>query len=318
LAPGSSRFRLRPLAGSTGFLSRVFLSTRQGDPRRYILKVGTHLPDRRKWAGHLRVFSRELAAYRLLRPLQGKLIPRLFSGASANRGVDGLLLLEVIRGARNRDQIRGLTWPELASAARGIARIHARFWNAPVLLRSRDLPEHHYMLAHEVRDHLPKFIRWARLPAKDRNYFLSSLPPSVDAALARLRKGHLTLVHGDFRSENIFFGKGFVRFIDWAFAFRGNGAFDLARLASGSARKPLSLLQHIDLFKIWHGELLLQGVRNYSVPQAWQDYRDAVLLTLTIPVTNAPTLAIFSPRGRRMAKLITKRFIFSARELGLS
>ena len=150
-----------------------------------------------------------------------------------------------------------------------------------------------------------------------RSNLFRNLPRNVDAALARLKKGPFTLVHGDFRSDNIFLGKGFVKFIDWAFASRGSGAFDLARLAGASAKKLLPLLQHVDLLKVWHEQLLRRGVRNYPLHQAWQDYQDSVLLTLTIPVTNAPTLASLSPRGRRLAKVMTKRFIASAREIGI-
>jgi len=307
---------VKPLPGSTGFLSRILVATRKGDPHRYILKVGSDIPQRRKWAGELRVFERELAAYRLLAPLKGKLSPRLFSGATALRGSDGLLLLEFIRDARNRDQLRGLTWPELVSATRAIARIHARFWNSPALKKAKGLPRHHYMRAHEVSRHLPNFLRWTKLRSKTAIMF-RDLPQAVNQALARLRKRPLTLVHGDLRSDNIFYGRKSVRFIDWGLALAGHAAFDLARLAGGSARKPLSLMQHVDLFEIWHAELLRRGVRNYPLHDYLQDYRDAVRLTLAITVTNAPTLASFSPRGRQMAMLITKRFISSARELGL-
>lgn len=316
LPPGPSRFLVRPLSGSTGFLGRILVATRKGDPRQYILKVGSDIPQRRKWAGELHVFERELAAYRLLAPLAGKLSPRLFSGATGLRGSDGLLLLEFIRDARNRDQLRGLTWPELVSATRAIARIHAHFRNSPALQKTKGLPQHQYMRAHQVQRHLPTFLRWAKLPAKTEKMF-RNLPQQVNQALARLRKRPLTLVHGDLRSDNIFYGRKFVRFIDWGLALAGNAAFDLARLAGGSAQKSLSLLQHVDLFKIWHAELLRRGVRNYPLHEAWQDYRDAALLTLTIPVTNAPTLATFSPRGRRMAKVITNRFVSSATTLGL-
>ena len=316
LPPGPSRFLVRPLPGSTGFLSQILVATRKGDSRRYILKVGSDIPARRKWAGQLRVFERELAAYRLLAPLKGKLSPRLFSGASALHGADGLLLLEFIRDGKNRDQLRGLTWPELLSAARAIAQIHARFWNTPAIRKATRLPRHRYMRAHEVARHLPAFLRWAKLPAKTGKMF-RGLPQQVNQALARLRKQPVTLVHGDLRSDNIFYGRNLVQFINWGLSLAGHAAFDLARLAGGSARRPLSLLQHVKLFKTWHRELLRRGVRSYPALDAWQDYRDAVLLTLTIPVTNAPTLASFSPRGRLMAKLITRRFLSSARELGL-
>jgi Phosphotransferase enzyme family len=316
LPPGSPRFLTTPLAGSTGFLSRILLATRKGDPQRYILKVGSDLSARRIWARSLRVFSRELAAYRLLAPSRGKFSPRLYVGTSAKDGSNGLLLFEEIRHARNPDQLQGLGKTDLTTAARGIAQIHARFWNSPALRRAPDLPLHHYMLAHEVRSHFAKFFRWANLSPMDRNLF-RNLPRNVDAALARLKKGPLTLVHGDFRSDNIFLGKGSVKFIDWAFASRGSGAFDLARLAGGSPKKPLPLLQHVDLLRAWYAELLRHGVQKYPLHQAWQDYQDSVLLTLTIPVTNGPTLATLSPRGRKLAKVMTKRFIASAHELGV-
>ena len=316
LSHGSSRFLAKPLSGSTGFLSQVFLATRKGDPRRYILKVGSDLPARRVWARTLRVFSRELAANRLLAPMRGKLSPRLHAGTSIESGANGLLLFDEIRHARNSDQLQGLGWTDLITVARGIAQIHAKFWNTPTLQRSHDLPLHHYMLAHQVRRHLPKFLRWAKLSQKNRDLF-QNLPRHVDAALARLKKGPFTLVHGDFRSDNIFLGKGFVKFIDWALASRGSGAFDLARLAGASPKKLLHLQQHVNLLKVWHGELLRHGVQNYPLHQAWQDYQDAILLTLTIPVTNGPTLASLSSRGHLLAKVMTKRFIASAREIGI-
>jgi len=307
----TTRFLLHSTRAA-GFLSQTFHASRAGDPKKYILKVGTEIPQRRKWAKELHVFDRELAAYRLLAPLKGKYSPRLFAGICSNQGSDGLLLLQEIRNARNFDQLRGLSWAELTSAIRAIAQIHAHFWNSPTLKKSRGLPRHRYMRAHEVRRNLPAFLRWAKLTPRDCTLF-SKLTSEVPAILARFKKRPLTLVHGDLRSDNVFYGERSVRFIDWGLSLAGNATFDLARFAGGSARKPLSLLQHVDLFSLWHRELLRRGVRNYPSHEAWQDYRDAVLLALTIPVTNGPTLAKFSNRGHNLAKVITKRFIFAAR-----
>ena len=307
----TSRFLLRPTT-NLGFLSQTFHATRLGDPQKYILKVGTAIPPRREWARELHVFDRELAAYRLLAPLQGKHSPPLFAGISANQGSDGLLLLEEARNARSVDQLRGLSWTQLTSAMRSIAHIHAYFWNSPKLKKAKGLPRHHYMRAHEVKQNLPAFLRWTKPSPKDRTLFIN-LASQVPPILVRFQKRPLTLVHGDLRSDNVFYKQTSVRFIDWGLASAGNPTFDLARFAGGSARKPLSLLQHVDLFSLWHRELLRRGVRNYPSHEAWQDYRDAVILALTIPVTNSPTLAKFSNRGHKLAKVITKRFIFAAR-----
>jgi thiamine kinase-like enzyme len=307
----TTRFLLHPTR-TIGFLSQTFRASRLGDPQKYILKCGTEIPQRRKWSKELHVFDRELAAYRLLAPLKGKYSPRLFAGISADQGSDGLLLLEEIRNARNFDQLRGLSWRELTSAIRAIAHIHAYFWNSPTLKKARGLPHHHYMRAHEVKQNLPAFLRWAKLSPRNRTLFIK-LTSQIPTILARFRKRPLTLVHGDLRSDNVFYGERSVRFIDWGLSLAGSATFDLARFAGGSPRKSLSLLQHVDLFNLWHRELLRRGVRNYPSHEAWQDYRDAVLLALTIPVTNGPTLAKFSNRGHKLAKVITDRFIFAAR-----
>ena len=307
----TTRFLLHPTR-TIGFLSQTFRASRSGDPKKYILKCGTEIPQRRKWSKELHVFDRELAAYRLLAPLKAKYSPRLFAGISANQGSDGLLLLEEVCNARNVDQLRGLSWTQLTSAIRAIAHIHAYFWNSPKLKKAKGLPRHHYMRAHEVKQNLPAFLRWGKLSQSDRTLFIK-LPSQVPSILARFKKRPLTLVHGDLRSDNVFYKQASVRFIDWGLAFAGNATFDLARFAGGSARNPLSLLQHVDLFTLWHRELLRRGVRNYPSHEAWSDYRDALLLTLTIPVTNGPTLAKLSSRGHRLAKVITKRFIFAAR-----
>ena len=119
-----------------------------------------------------------------------------------------------------------------------------------------------HMRAHELKQNLPRFLRWAKLSNENKDLF-STLPDRVPSVLARLKKRPFTLVHGDLRSDNIFFQRKIVRFIDWGLSFVGCPAFDLARLAGGSSRKPLTLLQHVELFNHWHRELLRHKVRNY-------------------------------------------------------
>ena len=288
-----------------------------GDPRRYILKVGTEDSLAQNFARNIRPFRREVAAYQLLRSCTHPTAPHCYLSSATPDGSSGILLLEEILNGQNYDQLRGLTWPQLTSTAQAVARVHARFWNSPTLRKAKGLPLHQYMHARQVGQHLPRFVRWARLPASTRSIF-NKLPRQVEAALARLRKRPITLVHGDLRSDNIFFKKRSVRLIDWGLALAGNALFDLARVTGGSSQKPLSLLQHIKLLDLWHRELVRRGVRGYPIHHAWQDYRDAALLTLTIPVTNAPTLATHSKRGQKLAQTITKRFLFMAREMGSS
>jgi len=58
-------------------------------------------------------------------------------------------------------------------------------------------------------------------------------------------------------------------------------------------------------------------VRRYPPEEAWRDYRVGVALTLSIPITNGPTLARLSPRGKKIARVMIRRFFRNGREFGL-
>ena len=145
-------------------------------------------------------------------------------------------------------------------------------------------------------------------------------PNSVAAflrATPRRRHENLSLLHGDLRADNLLFSEGRTWIVDWQIAAWGLGAFDLARVIGGSTAGPLTLADQRKLVEIWHHTLQQGGVRGYSTEEAWQDYRTGVALTLSIPITNGPTLTHLSPRGREIARLMIRRFFRNGRELGL-
>ena len=131
-----------------------------GDPRRYILKVGTEDSLAQNFARNIRPFRREVAAYQLLRSCNHLAAPRCYLSSATPDGSSGILLLEEILNGQNFDQLRGLTWPQLTSTAQAVARVHARFWNSPSLRKAKGLPLHQYMHARQVGQHLPHFVRW--------------------------------------------------------------------------------------------------------------------------------------------------------------
>ncbi|MCX6936208.1 MAG: phosphotransferase [Verrucomicrobia bacterium] len=312
----SARFLIRPLR-TAGFLSQTFRATRLGDLRSSVLKVGSENPLARKFAGKLRAFDRECAAYELLRPLQGKLVPHCHTSTSVSRGSDGLILLEEITLSRTVAQSRGLSWAELTTTAKSIATIHARFWESPMRAKTKQLPRHHYMLAHEVRSHLREFLRICSsvLTQADRQMIVQ-LPGRIDRALRAARNQPVTLIHGDLRADNLLFTGSRTRprvfFIDWQLAGWGLPAFDLARLAAGSSSHPLPRSDQYKLVQIWHQSLSLSGVRRYPIEDAWQDYQTAMILVLSIPITNAAILTRLSTRGRKLVHLMIRRFFKNA------
>jgi aminoglycoside/choline kinase family phosphotransferase len=233
--------------------------------------------------------------------------------ASVPDGSDGLLLLQEINPARSGDQIQGLSFGELSSVAKSIGAVHARFWNSSQLRKIKALPLHHYNRAHETHKHVQGFLKQCRplLTEKDFNRIPSFLPTIIQA-LRQSKNRPITLVHGDLRADNLLFVQTKVFIVDWQIAARGLGAFDLARVIGGSSAHPLTLQVQHKLVAIWHQTLWKGGVHGYNLSDAWRDYQIGVALTLSIPITNGPTLSQLSTRGREIARLMVRRFFQNA------
>jgi aminoglycoside/choline kinase family phosphotransferase len=272
-----------------------------------------------KFSRHIRAFQREVLAYQLLKPLGGKYVPRCIASASVPDGSDGLILLQEIFPCRTGDQIQGLSFRELSSVARSIGSVHARFWNSKQLQKIKALPLHQYNRAHETGKHTQIFLRYCGsfLTKKDLKRIEHFLP-TITQALRLAKKRPITLVHGDLRADNLLLVRSKVFIVDWQIAARGLGAFDLARVIGGSSARPLTLRDQHKLIHIWQKTLHQGGVRGYNFEDAWRDYQIGVALTLSIPITNGPTLVQLSTRGRKIASLMVRRFFKnSATVLGI-
>jgi aminoglycoside/choline kinase family phosphotransferase len=304
----TSRFLLHPTR-TTGFLSQTFYATRPGDSRKYILKVGSDQPVAQTFSRHIRAFQREVLAYQLLKPLGGKYVPRYIASASTPDGSDGLLLLQEIFPCRTGDQIQGLSFRELSSVAKSIGAVHARFWNSNQLRKIKALPLHHYNRAHEAKKNTQTFLKHCRsLLTKGDVKRIQHFLPTIAQALRQATKRPITLVHGDLRADNLLLVRSKVFIVDWQIAARGLGAFDLARVIGGSSSRPLQLRDQYKLINIWQKTLRQRGVRGYNFTDAWRDYQIGVALTLSIPITNGSTLVQLSTRGRKIARLMVRRF----------
>ena len=315
---GTQRFTLKPLHVPKGFLSRIFEATRKGDSRRYILKIGTDHPAAQAFSRKIRAFQRESAAYRLLQNHPSLPVPRCYSSVATAEGSDGLIFMERSCPARAGDQVKGLSFHRLASAARSVGMIHARYWKQPTLLKNRALPLHHYNLAHQTKRSLPIFLWNGRSwLSKSEAKNVSRLTKIIGRALRQAKKSPITLIHGDLRADNLLFAGRKTILVDWQMAARGMGAFDLARLIGGSRASELPVVDQRRLVLVWHRTLIRHGVRGYSADAAWRDYLLGVVLSLSIPVTNAVPLARFSPRGREIAGRMVRRFLGNGRQLGL-
>src|SRR5262249_33616224 len=111
----------------------------------------------------------------------------------------------------------------------------------------------------------------------------------LDEGLRAMEERPHTIVHSDFRADNLPFGEpsrpdpGVV--VDWQLAIRGRGALDVARLLCGSLSPEDRAACEMAVLRRWHQALEGGGVKGYSFEQAVRDYKLGALLCLYFPVT---------------------------------
>ena len=117
-----------------------------------------------------------------------------------------------------------------------------------------------------------------------------------------MSEGPFTVVHGDFRLENLLFGteaaaEG-MRMVDLQLCIRARGPFDLAYLMSQSAPVDLRRRAERRILERYHGRLLDRGVEGYDFDACLRDYRKSVLYCLTYPVIVCGSLDASNPSAR--------------------
>lgn len=128
-----------------------------------------------------------------------------------------------------------------------------------------------------------------------------------------------TLVHQDYRVENILFGDPAadeVVVIDWQGLGRGPGGYDVAYVLGGSLDTELRREHEAALVDEYHGRLRDGGV-EIDRQQVWDDYRYAMLLGgLATTVFAAATLDLSNERGRSLIASMADRHFTAALDHG--
>jgi hypothetical protein len=272
----------------TGRLARLRLALDPADapaPRTLVAKLTAADPAVRAFC--LPLCSRELGFYRDVAADVPVAAPRLYHGALDAESGLGVLLLEDLGRCAFCDCLAGCAPAEAALALRELARLHAAWWEHPRLAALPWLPAHlaDPAIAHQAhRRAWPVFAArlGARLPAAFRRLGERLLAePAAFAALFGPGVGppH-TLQHGDFRVDNLAFGRGPgdapLYVLDWQTARRGRGAFDATWLVANSLLVAARRAHEAALLDAYHAALAAVGVRDYPRDRFARDCRVAL------------------------------------------
>jgi Phosphotransferase enzyme family len=314
---------LEPLAipGAAGELARVRLTYERPDaagPASVIAKFRGSTETQRAMDGALGIFARERFFYVEVAARLSIATPTCYF---AGDGDDLPLLLEDLRGLRMGDQVAGLTLADAERLVDVLAALHAEFWELPIpgnepwTVSLRD-PMFAGMLTQLIASGVPALKeRYAGRVPGGVLAALEDAAPSWPEVLARCDEGPRTLVHNDFRLDNLFFRPdGTPVVIDWQIPAHTRGTQDVAYLLSGSFQPDVLGAAWEPLLRRYHDRLGEHGIADYSYEECRRHYRQSLLYTLAPGVAMLGAMAIAGDE-RGLADALVLRTLTHAADL---
>jgi hypothetical protein len=263
--------------------------------------------------------KREINFYRLLAPRTSMFVPRAYFAEVEPDGRVFTLIAEDLTPARIPDQITGCSLDDVETAILEAAALHAPFWNAPDILEAEWLDPVHPMVAPSATRAAKIFKdRFSGTLDKDIISGVERLPAAVNA-LSVYHSGSQTVVHGDFRLDNVIYdvqgGARRMATVDWQTVARGSGPFDVAYFIGTALDAEARRENELELVRRYHAELVRLGVAGYEFDECWLDYRRGALTGVLIGVISARSVTP-SERGDALFPTMVRRSCKQALDLG--
>ena len=320
--------RLSDVTNALGNLFRCRLVATGGaaaDPASVIVKLPTSNALAFRLARWLALHRREYVYYRDIAPHCQVRVPSLLYGdldADSHRFV---LVLEDLGGMDAIPQSVGVGPERARRAIREIAGLQGRFWEAtddPALsacgafltTRESRIMQTLYLLT------LPAaFERFGDSFTSATRALADAFGTRIVAHFAALADGPKTIVHGDYRGDNVLFGSANqddLAVIDWQGCGIGCGMYDVAFFLGTSVTVDERRRIERDALGEYHEIVLRMGARNYSLDDCWRSYRRNMLGTLMPMVIGCGGLDMSDPKLVDQTRELLARVLTAVEDLG--
>lgn len=273
--------------GQVGECWRLDLVWRDADslpesvPRRVVVKVAAQDPTSREAGRSQSCYRREVGFYSELASSVDVRTPHCHFAAIEDNETDHLLVLEDMAPARQGDQLQGCSLDQATAALVELARLQGPRWNDPALLEigwlERPDEQAHAELVGLVDALHEGFLsRYQGRLVHEAVEVVQWLATNLHEAPRAT--GPLTLVHNDFRVDNMLFGDGVsappVTVVDWQTLKLGNGPADAAYFLGAGLPTELRRAHERELLRTAYWQTLVDcGVDDYEFDRCWNDYR---------------------------------------------
>jgi len=273
----------------------------------------------------LRLYKREYEFYRHLGPQAPIRSPVLFYGDLDTRSHRFVLVLEDLGRMETGDQIAGATEEQAMRAVRGLARLHGRYWNGvdrPPISGFYDSlsPKQALVVQLVYMSNLASTLtRFGKYFSDRTRRLAEAYGARVAAHVGEIAAGPRTVVHGDVRMDNMFFGAGGtddVAIIDWQASGLGCGLYDVAYFLGGSVAVDVRRNIERDALKEYCNIVRAMTAENFAFDECWALYRQCMLGRLLVSVLVCGGLDLSDERSRKMAASGLERTLTAIVDLG--
>lgn len=324
---------IHAIGQGVGFLSgraRVTLrydQAEEGAPASVVVKLPASIKAGADFAESTHAYEREIRFYREVAPRTPIRVPRMYATILEPADNVFILVMEDLKGLTIGDQVLGLSRAQVLAAAQSIAPLHALWWNGDQRQALPWVPSVEQQLTmlsltpEAIRTAWPLFLEdfGESLPAGGRALG-ERIIGRLEGILAAFAQGTRTLVHFDYRADNLFIDdltrKAPIVVVDWQLTMWGLGAYDVARLVGGSILAAERGGHHEEIVACWHQGLLAGGVTGYSREEAWHDYRLSAIVAMLNPVLVHYLFKTGGERGTALGAAMTERFFEDLVECG--
>ena len=287
-------------------------------PQTIIAKLPSDDPGSRMVGVAFGLYEREVRFYSDLAGDCGLPAPKAyFSQYDAAAGQAAILLEDLSAGAFG-DQVAGASLPEAEMAIDALGPFHAKWWESPEFAKYpwitsgietiRAPIQMMYAAAWPVA-----VERFGYLFPEDIRPLIPDFGRRTMAALDEMTLGPETLCHGDYRTDNMFFGAaGTPRPLvvcDWQGPGKATGVVDAAYFITGSLTPDSRRKHEFELLRRYHHHLLEGAVNDYSFEQLKTDYRGYFAGVIAAGVVLLGTLPEGNDRGRQLIENSMLRFV---------
>ncbi|TXS96121.1 phosphotransferase [Parahaliea maris] len=308
--------------GKMGANARLRLSysgPAQGAPATIVGKFPAEDARAREMAGAQGAYYKEVMFYRELAPATPMKTPRIYASELSDDRKGFLLLMEDISDASAGNNLEGASREHTTLAAREAAKLAASFYGDETLggrdyVMSPAREDGGAMAQALMEQCWPGFVDrfQAALSAEAREFGEDYI--GRHTIFATRYTGPKTLIHGDFRSENILFGVDTATAVDWQTASESSPLADLAYFMGGSVETGDRRQWEREMVAYFRGVLADHGL---ELPESdcWDQYREYSMHGLMIMILGA-SFSSPDPRADAMFSAMIRRHVQHCLDLG--